>query len=406
MSKEFIPVLMGNDINVYSMARAFHEEYKLKSTVFCKIASGPCQDSDIINLHPITDVDTRGVFLEHINRFALENIDKTILLIGCGDSYVEVISSNLEHLENNIIAPYMPFYRIEPLTDKENFYRLCEENGIDYPKTQSIRTMNDLNIEEHFKPPFVIKPSDSVEYWRHPFEGQDKVFIVNTIKEVENTVQKIFNSGYNKSIILQEFIPGDDANMRVLTCYSDKEGNVKLMALGHVLLEEHTPKGTGNHAVILNEYNEELNIKFKRFLENLNYRGFSNFDIKYDSRDGKYKAFELNPRQGRSNYYVTHSGYNLAKVVVDEYINYKSFSQMQVVSNHKLWMVVPKNLAFKYVYAKENKEKMSRLIQSKDYVNPLIYEKDKNVKRKLRVAKNLMSHYKKYKQYYGEDKHD
>ena len=33
MNKDFIPVLMGNDINVYSMARAFYDEYNKKSFV-------------------------------------------------------------------------------------------------------------------------------------------------------------------------------------------------------------------------------------------------------------------------------------------------------------------------------------------------------------------------------------
>ena len=55
--------------------------------------------------------------------------------------------------------------------------------------------------------------------------------------------------------------------MRVLTSYSDRNGKVKMMCLGHVLLEEHTPHGLGNHAVIITEPNEELMMKVKNLLE-------------------------------------------------------------------------------------------------------------------------------------------
>ena len=38
-------------------------------------------------------------------------------------------------------------------------------------------------------------------------------------------------------------------------------------------------------------------MKVKNLLEDLHYVGFSNFDIKYDKRDGKYRFFEINTRQ-------------------------------------------------------------------------------------------------------------
>ena len=36
LEQKFIPVLFGNDINVYSVARAFYEKYSVKSKAFGK----------------------------------------------------------------------------------------------------------------------------------------------------------------------------------------------------------------------------------------------------------------------------------------------------------------------------------------------------------------------------------
>ena len=101
-------------------------------------------------------------------------------------------------------------------------------------------------------------------------------------------------------MILQEYIPGDDNCMRVLNAYCGLDHKVKLMALGRPLLEEQTPEGIGNYAAILSdpEYNDAALLeKLKNFLEDMQWEGFANMDIKYDARTGEYKMFEMNPRQ-------------------------------------------------------------------------------------------------------------
>ena len=90
--------------------------------------------------------------------------------------------------------------------------------------------------------------------------------------------------------------------MRVMNCYCGKDGKVKLISLGHALLEEHSPEGIGSYAAIINTVDRELSAQMKEFLEDIGYRGFANFDMKLDPRDGKYKLFEMNLRQGRSSF--------------------------------------------------------------------------------------------------------
>ncbi len=400
MSQNFIPLLFAGDINVYSVARAFHEQYDIKSSVFGKYKTGPCFDSKIMNYFSNPYIDEQDTFLAVIIEFAKEHQDKTILAVGCGDSYVQLLSQNKDNLPENVIAPYIDIDRMNDLIHKEKFYMMCEEIGVDYPNTFVHREEMGPVFELPFDAPYIVKPSNGIAYWRHPFATQKKVYKAKDRKELQSILNDIYGAGYNDSIIIQDFIPGDDTYMRVLTNYSDQNGKVKLMSLGHVLLEVHTPHGIGNHAVIITEHNEEVTEKFKNLLEDMHYIGFSNFDIKYDQRDGKFKVFEINTRQGRSNFYVTGAGQNIAKYLVEDYIEQNEI-ELKIITEKSLWLVVPKGVAFRYIRPEEYRKEMRALIQSGKYVNPLFYKKDTAFIRMLRLYKSQLGEYYKYWKYLG-----
>lgn len=396
---EFLPLLFGNDINVYSVARAFYEKYEIKSKCYCKVLKSTCYKSEMIDLEQVDKLDTKEVFLNVVNNYAREHKNKKILAIGCGDNYVKCLAANKGKFENNVIVPYADYNFLENLMDKEQFYKLCAEHEIDFPKTFVCTAENKNKLDIPFNAPYILKPANQVEYYIHKFEGQKKVFKLDNREELDNVIEKIYNAGYKDNMIIQDYLPGDDTNMRVLTSYSDKNGKVKMMCLGHVLLEEHTPYGIGNHAVIITEYEEELMMKFKNLLENIGYIGFSNFDIKFDKRDNKYKAFEINTRQGRSNFYVTGSGHNVAECYVEDYIFNRHLKE-DIAKNEYLWMMVPKGVAFKYAPA--YKSRMKKLIKEKKYVNPLFFKPDSGIERMLRLYKSQFAHYAKFRKYLGK----
>jgi len=400
VEKEFVPVVFGGDINTYSVARAFYEEYQIKSFVFGKYETGPSYGSRIVNYTSVPDIETDEGFLRTVKGFSAKHQDKKLILFGCSDGYIALASKYKKELPSNCIVPYIDYELMNKLQKKDVFYELCEKNGVNYPETVVHTKDIGLDFEMNFSYPVILKSSESITYWEHPFEGQKKVFFIQNRQELEETMTKIYDAGYDNPLIIQDTVPGNDEYMYVLTSYSNQKGEVEMMCLGHVLLEEHTPKGLGNHATIITEFNEELMQQAKKLLEDMKYVGFSNFDIKYDKRDGKYKFFEINTRQGRSNFYVTGSGFNIAKYVVDDYI-YGKDHMLTLAKEKHLWLVVPRGVAFKYVKNEETKNTMRRLIKEGKVVNPVFFDGDLGLSRLYRLLRTHFGHYVKYKKYYS-----
>ena len=392
--RPFIPLLFAGDINSYSMARAFYEAYQVKSIVYGKIHTGPNCNSKISDFRAVADIENEAVFLKTVNKIAKEYENKKVVLIPCGDSYASLASKLKEKFERNVLTVENDFKQIEELTIKEKFYSLCDKYGLDYPKTFVYSKDMGKGFNHGFPYPVILKPSDGVKYWEHPFDTQKKIYKIHDEKELNKVIGDIYNAGYPEKLIIQDMIPGDDTYMYVLTGYSDRKGKVKLLALGNVLREEHTPHGLGNHSVIINEVNEDISNKVKKFLEDIKYVGFFNFDIKYDSRDGGYKFFEINTRQGRSNYYVTGAGYNLAKYVVEEYVYGKDL-EFTLARNKKLWLVIPIVLALIFIRSNKYRKEMILLIFKGQIIIPVFNIKDMGVIRFLRFLKNYLSHFRK-----------
>ena len=394
----FQPLLFGGDINVYSVARAFHEAYGVKSIAFGKFAATfPCSHSAIIDYRPCLENEDEAVFLKNVQNVAAECADKTVLVIGCGDSYVKLAAHLKDRFPANVKCNYISGELLDKLTDKEQFYALCDQYGIDHPATFVYDGSMGHGFDLPWGAPYVAKPADGVAYWATGHNELKKVYICQSREELLAALDEVYAAGYPGKMILQEFVPGDDSYMRVLTSYSDRNARVTTMCLGHVLLEEHSPHGIGNHAVILTECAGELELKIKDLLESLHFVGFSNFDIKYDRRDGKYKAFEINCRQGRSNYYVTGAGYNIAKMVVEDRVEGRDLP-FQMTETRSLWRMVPKKVAFQFTPKRYHQE-MRTLMGAGADSHSLVYSADASLKRRLRVWKNHLGNIKRFGQY-------
>ena len=126
MEHNFQPLLFGGDINVYSVARAFHEAYGIQSVCYGKFASGPAYGSTIIDYRVCPQNEDAATFRENVAKAAQEFADKTVLVIGCGDSYVKLAAENKQYFPENCIAATVSGELINTLINKEKFYALCD----------------------------------------------------------------------------------------------------------------------------------------------------------------------------------------------------------------------------------------------------------------------------------------
>jgi D-aspartate ligase len=399
MDKTIVPVLLGADLNCYSVARAFHEAYGVCSCAFGKYPLGTTQYSRIVKFTSVPNLEQSDVLCQTLFEFAKKHKGKELYLIACTDEYQEALIKNQEFLSKYYFCVCPKEELAKSIISKEAFYKICKMHSLSHPRTEIFYKHSDTEFLERisFDYPIIIKPSSSIEYWRTPFEGMKKVYTAKSKEEAKKIISEIFASGYSNSIILQEFIKGEDY---VVTTYSDKNSKVCALCMGKVLLGEHTPKGLGNHVAILTERDEETEKKLISFLENIGYTGFANFDIIKDERNGDFKILEMNLRQGRSNYYLTSSGVNIAELPVKDRRNL--FENISILhSKENFWHTVPKQIIYKYITDENTKKAAKKLVSAKKSASTLFYQKDicANPLRAAYVFIHNIRYYRKFRIY-------
>ncbi|MDE8702483.1 hypothetical protein PZH32_05825 [Adlercreutzia equolifaciens] len=383
---EVLPVILGGDIGAYSLARAFHEAYGIVSLVVSQRASHMCSDSTILVNRVEPELEQRSVLHEVLRDIAETHGHQPLLLLGCGDWYVRMIVEMREELEGHYLIPYISEELLNRLVLKDSFYRLCEEAGVPIPRTVVYDTADDpTELTLPFSFPVVAKPASSAAYHYATFPEKRKVFFLKNRAELEAALSAVSRSSYEGKFLIQEHIPGDDTQMRILTTYSDQQGRVRFAAFGQTLLEDPRPMGVGNPLVIVSRENDAIVADAVRLLESVGYTGFANFDIKIDPRDGSHRFFEINTRLGRSNYYVTASGHNVARWLVADLVEQRPFADELVVARGResLYAVAPKPVVLGAIADPTLRAEVRDLYELGCDADPLAYEAEGKLRRRL-----------------------
>ncbi|MEN5072474.1 hypothetical protein ABE437_01530 [Isoptericola cucumis] len=403
----FHPVIVGSDIGVYALARSFHERYGVRTTVVAFAEPGPIAHSGIIDtVLSGSDPDDIVATLERFaaERTAAAGAPERLVLLTNMDWVVRDLVERRARLEPAYVLPFADAPLIDRISDKAEFAAVCAELGIPTPGTviQDFAAADAPGWEPApvgFDFPVIAKPASSADYHGVTFPGKKKIFEIATPGELDRLMISLRDAGFRGRFLVQEMIPGDDTQMRSVTAYADSSGRVTLRCSARVLLEERTPAARGNPSAMIVERIDPILDAAQRILEHTGWRGFANFDVKLDPRDGVYKFFEQNPRIGRNNYYLTAGGQNPTEVLVDDVVHGVRREPV-TAETEVLYAVVPHALLRRYVLDPELNRRVRELMRSGRTVHPLKYSADASPRRRAYVLSALVNHVRKYRTYY------
>lgn len=397
------PVILGGDIGAYSLARTFHEAFGVRSTVVSGVSTGLVRHSRILDSVVEPQIDEPEAVVRRLRQIAAGLPDRHRILVASADWLVRLAVEHRAELEDLYVIPYTTRERLDQVTDKASFSELCQRLDIPHPRTvvYDVGAGGDVRTDE-LTFPVIAKTGDTAAYHAVEFAGKRKVYEVATHDELVELLDRVRAAGYAGTFIIQDLVPGDDSQMRILTCYCDRQGRVRWGSFGHVLLEEHTPGALGNPAGIITGPGPDAIGQATRLLEHIGWTGYANFDLKVDPRDGRAVFFELNPRLGRSNFYITAAGRNTAVPYVREWVHgldpETPDARGDVVAEH-LYTVLPTLLLLRYVADPALRRRARRLVPRRT-TNPLWYRAERDPRRLAYVAIAQLNQWRKYARHY------
>jgi D-aspartate ligase len=424
--KRVLVVGVGGDIGVYAFQRAAHEKYGWQPVVISQVTTTFLKHSRLVEGLIEPDVHTPDTLIARLNEFAAAHPDDELLLFTNLDWHVRVLAQRRAQLDARWLLPFCDLATFDRVSSKVAFAAACDAVGVRTPLTLSVvfapqGTLDGapgpavVSVQEAvarirhlgIKYPLIGKPSASADWFKTAFPGKLKIHHFADESELMEVLSHLEALAYPSEFLVQEFVPGDETHMRSLTAYRDRQGRVTLLAGGQVLLEEHTPGTLGIPAAILTEVDEEAFESARRVLGVTGYYGFANFDYKISSRDRSRVFFEMNPRIGRNNFYVTAAGVNVADVVARDLlpVHYAAqggldASDAMVPVGEILYSLVPYRLLLRYLRDPAVRERVIAAKRRSGLFNPLVYRGDASLKRrlwvtalKMRLAWMLYKHY-------------
>lgn len=398
---DFVPIILGTNLNAYNMARSLHEAFGVRSLALGRFPLRETAHSAILDVRAYRDFDRPEVIVATLKALAAELPGRTRLLIPNIEFYATVLLEHRAELEEHFVVPLVDAGLAARLMNKTEFARTCAELGVPHPATVVVapgaRRDEALGADLPFPYPVILKPADTDSYPRIRFEGKQKVYLVADAPELRAIVDRIDRAGYTGDLIVQEYLPGDETVMRVANSYSDRHGRMRSLSIGQVVLAERDPRWAGNYNAVLTIEDAPLAESIRRLLDGLGYVGAANFDVMVGP-DGTSRVLELNLRLGACSWYTMAAGANLTRCYVDDLVYEQDLPDV-VTTDERLWVNVPYPVVL--AFAPRALRARVRAARRHGVWHTLRYRRDRGLARLLDVARIDLRHTLDHLRYSG-----
>lgn len=233
--------------------------------------------------------ETRGPgFIDELARRSGDFCESPVL-IPCQDESVLQLSRHRQRLEKSYRFLLPAPHDLESLMDKSRFYRKAEALGGIVPQSMMVRDQNDFaDAMERIPFPCIVKPSERSPEWSA--KTIVKGFKVENPKELRQLYAECRN--WCKVLVVQEWIPGSDADLFSCNVYVNAAGE-PLVTFVARKLRQWLPE-IGESSLGEECRNDEVRQETLRLFKETSLRGLGYLEFKRDRRSGRYVIMEAN----------------------------------------------------------------------------------------------------------------
>lgn len=281
-----VAVVIGLCAHGLAMVRALHAA-GIPQLALEENRQLPGVNTRCASVHWIQDLNGLGLVQSLLELHATLQPAQAPILFPTNDRMVRLLATHWEALEGRYQLSWQECRaRLAPLLDKESLEARSDEVGLNYPRSATIRELQDSKgLPESLGLPIILKPTRPLSAF--------KTKIIRSAEELETFLAENLAS---LPILAQHFIEGPEEHIHFGALYL-KDGEVQARFEGQKL--RSYPMGHTTLAV--SAPHEEVHRLSMRFFDGLRLSGPVSLELKMDTQ-GKWWVIE--PTVGRTDFWV------------------------------------------------------------------------------------------------------